>query len=266
MHPSHASSEALCASYSSRLLAAVETPPGTKIPRSLISLLSTPAESYLKDGLCMILLGDSTLTETAQDIQLFLELNSDISQYSGFNFSEWVYRMSNTNAKHREVVYNYPNSIITFHTMNRLFFLRSVSSNFHLYFRFIGHHNMHKNNVGLASLNNSKAQKAILHGIVLYFFVSCKTINCYLKGVERTCPPNGKRILWLQSGFHDAASSLPVLTYDETVSILLWLEKNILRSNDRAFFLSRFEDAVEINREKIVDLNANIKRFVDDRL
>lgn len=174
----------------------MDSPPDALIPRGLIPLLNTPASDYLTDDLCLVLLGDSTLTETAQDLQLFLELNhfTNVVQdgsaptSTSFNFSDWVYKMSNTNARgsKAEVTLSYPRSTITFHTRNRLFFLAANKNNissssssgnrnrnrqstrnsipFQLYFRFIGAPSLHRNNVGLRSLNDPKLRKSILYG------------------------------------------------------------------------------------------------------
>mmetsp|Transcript_25992 Transcript_25992/g.43831 ORF Transcript_25992/g.43831 Transcript_25992/m.43831 type:complete len:193 (+) Transcript_25992:46-624(+) len=168
--PSSVQEHHKCVPFTSNLLITVETPRGATVPRSLVPLLSTPASSYLKNDTCLVLLGDSTLTETAQDIQLFLELNQEGGQtpaqtatQPAFNFSDWVYKMSNTYPRSsKEVTYQYPHSTITFHTLNRLFYIKAVGLN--VYFRFIGHPNLRKNYMGLVTLNDPKVRKSILYG------------------------------------------------------------------------------------------------------
>lgn len=246
-----------CVPFSSNLLTAVETPRGATVPRNLVPLLSTPASSFLGNDTCLVLLGDSTLTETAQDMQLFLELNQEparcplatttaTSTNPIFNFSNWVHKMSNTFPRTgKEVTYQYPHSNITFHTLNRLFYIEAAGLS--IYFRFIGHSNLRKNNMGLATLNDAKVRKAILHGI------------------NRLCGTK-KKVLLLQSGYHDAAASSAHYPVSREVvdTALTWLQQDVLAAGEKAYFLARQVGAVAEGgpRERMQSLFDHVRDFM----
>jgi hypothetical protein len=74
-----------------------------------------------------------------------------------------------------------------------------------------------------------------------------------------------KRILWLQSAFHDAALAAPHMSYENVSSVMSWLEHSVLRPGERAFFLKRqLAFFQESGRVKVGNLFANVERYISE--
>ena len=187
-------------------------------------------------GRCLILLGDSSVTETIHDLAILLHglTSADRDEYVGR--ATRMPSAATEQLPNNRSVLRVKSVEAYFEPSHRKMWFRETSSDTVVLHRFIGHMQLDKNGMGLRSLSSEQPGSN---------FVRKELERCTAERCDNTRP----RTLWLQSGYHDVKKddarpgNLSLSFKSLFRSAIQWLES---LASDRVW-LTRHA-AVEVNR------------------